>query len=283
MVAKNGFNTQWGLVSSDGTRAGAGFASLSPGESAPPLVDEEGRLWTVPLEEPDMLLQAQQFYAAALPAGIGATVDVPGPGAGLVRVFDGIQVLADVLAAPLAAVTGDIIAPGPTAYRVASGLTGAFAGNMLCYVLGEGEVFRVTNGSVNAGRVRATYRDVSAANVGLIRLGFGAAGAVLIPAPPAGFYRRLMQAWVMTSVNRTLSALINAYNTDSIAQTVEALRGGDLFWRGQSTGSLAVGAFQPLDQVPVTAVSGDMTVRTVAAIATANYVLTGANETLELL
>ena len=64
MVAKNGFNTQWGLVSSDGTRAGAGFASLSPGEGAPPLVDEEGRLWTRAID-PALMMPVGSFAVAA--------------------------------------------------------------------------------------------------------------------------------------------------------------------------------------------------------------------------
>lgn len=66
MVAKNGQNTQWGLVSSDGTRAGAGFASLSPGEGAPPLVDEEGRLWTRAID-PALMTPVGSLLVAAAP------------------------------------------------------------------------------------------------------------------------------------------------------------------------------------------------------------------------
>lgn len=44
---KDGSTDNWGLASSDGTRAAAGaaFPQLSSGEGGPPLIDEDGKLW----------------------------------------------------------------------------------------------------------------------------------------------------------------------------------------------------------------------------------------------
>lgn len=43
---KTGDNQQWGLVSPDGTRAGAGFGALPAGDGGEPLIDTESRIWT---------------------------------------------------------------------------------------------------------------------------------------------------------------------------------------------------------------------------------------------
>lgn len=48
---KDGFNDQYGLASSTGSRAAAGpaFPPLANGEGGPPLLDEEGRAWVRPV------------------------------------------------------------------------------------------------------------------------------------------------------------------------------------------------------------------------------------------
>lgn len=43
---KTGDNDQWGLVSTDGTAAGAGVAVLPAGYGGPPLIDPDRKVWT---------------------------------------------------------------------------------------------------------------------------------------------------------------------------------------------------------------------------------------------
>ena len=84
---KTNDNTQWGLVSSDGTRATAGFASAPDGDGVEPLVDKEGVLWArdaaSPIDPSTGLVRYDNGGAFAL-QGTANVSAVPGT---LIRVF----------------------------------------------------------------------------------------------------------------------------------------------------------------------------------------------------
>lgn len=232
----------------------------------------------------DPLRREAQSYKAALAGGVGVVTDVPGPAAGFVRVFDFVQVTADLIAAPLAAVKSDIVVlAGPTVYPVISGIAGTSSLNLSCYVLAEGEVLRVTNGGVNAGRLSATYFDVPSHFLTPIRVKItGPGSTVIIPEPPAGFYRRIYQAPLMSLQTRNNTGRFNLYNDDTVAHQVSAFMGATLLGRNAAVAAAAVGSFPANAQQPVVAGGGAYGMATQVAITTRQLSITGAYETLPL-
>lgn len=83
MTAKDGTNGQWGLATSDGTRAtaGAAFPALGNGEGGPPSIDGNGNVWVRPVggtpPAPGFLTAWQEHNTSELTdsAQIRGTVD----------------------------------------------------------------------------------------------------------------------------------------------------------------------------------------------------------------
>jgi hypothetical protein len=77
---KTGFNNQAQLASSDGTRAGAGFAPVPAGSGVEPLCDLEGRVWTRDAGGVPAGLSTRWQYPMAALAGSGLFVVIGTPG-----------------------------------------------------------------------------------------------------------------------------------------------------------------------------------------------------------
>lgn len=81
---KTGDNGQWGLASELGTRLDAGLASVPNGDGIPPLVDNDGRLWTRDAGSPVPSFGDVQFYD---PAALAAAHVVSAFPATVLRIY----------------------------------------------------------------------------------------------------------------------------------------------------------------------------------------------------
>jgi hypothetical protein len=218
------------------------------------------------------------FLSLAL--GAGATVDVPGPAAGFVRFFDLIQVVSNVLAAPLGTCTGFVVDASAVAWTTGTvTLVTGFTGSQS--PLGAGEVFRIVNGGATAGQINAVYEDVPAAQYTLVRASLGIVPVTVIPAAPAGFYSRWAireNAAVGTASGLSRWARVSVFNDDTIGHSIEYAIGGVILNRSNNLTATNTLLAMPPYRTPVT--TGAWTVRTVAAVVTRAPILVGAYETL---
>jgi hypothetical protein len=220
------------------------------------------------------------FLSFALPGG--GTVDVPGPAAGFVRFFDLIQVVSNVLAAPLVSVTGFLVDAGAVAWPTGTpspvlGFAGATS------PLGAGEVFRIVNGGGTAGRIGAVFYDVPAANYTLIRMALAAAPAVVIPAAPAGFFSRWAQREAPAFSSATGLALApraTIYNDDTVGHSAEIFVGGLILNRTNNITATNTLFSWPPYRVPI--IADDLSMGLAVAPVTRAPRLLGAYETLPL-
>jgi hypothetical protein len=219
-----------------------------------------------------------EFLSLALPAG--ATVDVPGPAAGFVRFFDFIQATSNTLAAPLTACTGAVVDASAVVWATGTltpviGFTGAQT------PIGEGEVFRVVNGGVTAGRLSAVFQDVPADRYTLVRAALGPVPVEVIPAAPPGFYSRWAQrenAGIGSASGLSRWARVILFNDDTIGHSVEYFIGGVLLCRSANiTATNTLMALPPF-RTPVT--TDAWTAGIVAAVVTRAPKIIGAYETL---
>lgn len=201
-------------------------------------------------------------FNAAL-AGAGGIVDVPGPAAGSVRVFDTITAVSNTVALTLATVT---CALNPGA-RLLGNLIAAFnTGNFaIGLVLEAGESVRVTNNGANAGRVTAIFYDVPKGSLSSVRLGLTLAPQIAVPAPAAG-YNEIYLAGQDSGGVRQVRFRVVIFNPDTITHTLEFFLGGVLHARSQAIAANAIGALaSAVPQVPAGA--GNLTVGLAAAVA----------------
>lgn len=229
-----------------------------------------------------------EFFGAAI-AAAGGTVDLPGPASGFIRLHNFISIVPDVAATPMSAVSAAIQQPpgtttAPLSAGAASGAGGTSATLFNYTAIGFGESIRITNGPASgAGRVNATYRDIPADNITLIRQVLGVGGVTLIPAPPAGFFRRFLKAPIQNGQQTTLYARQQWFNGDTVPHTVSGFLGGNLMSRNIATAANGASVFvAPTPELCVTAASGALTAATAVAVVTTAPVFSGAYETLAL-
>jgi hypothetical protein len=212
----------------------------------------------------------------------GATVDLPGPAAGFVRAYYQVGVYSTTVAVAIGVVTVAIwdgvtswpVTPGPTAASLGS----SFAPDV---PIGVGEVYRLVNAGANANRIAAAYVDYPAANVGLVRANITNVAQVLIPAPPAGFYRRCFHRTPGQDFQYFATpGAAKFYNRDTVAHQAWFRLGGVLLQRILSVASnAAVNPSIPLLLAPYTA---DLTLELFAAPTTTPPIFLGAYEQLPL-
>lgn len=227
------------------------------------------------------LYQPRSLYNAAL--GNAATVDMPGPAAGRVRLYDDISVVSDALGSAMTSATFDLITEAGTAYRFGrvTTITATQSGHYIA--VGYGEVVRVVNGGANTGRIVATYVDVPVDTITLVRTTVTDTPVVVIPAPAAGYFRRWSLAdRVTNSVLFLHTTRTKGYNRDSVTHSLECYLDSVLVSRSAARATLTTLDVSSPCQIAVTADTGDMTLRTVAAITTTAPVFIGSYETLPI-
>jgi hypothetical protein len=222
----------------------------------------------------------ESFVVVDIPAG--ATVDVPGPAAGFIRVFDNI-ILFTTGGGTMFAIPIFLVDALAATWQLQGGTPSTQIINyQVITPLGEGEVIRLgANGGADA-RAVATYRDYRADNVTLVRATLAAAPAVAIPEPPAGFFSRWYRRRITT--NATYFDLCGArvVNRDTVAASVRWTRGATLVGRGNVANATQSSPFNPVAQMPIVAGGGALSVELGAAPTTTAPILVGAYETLPL-
>ena len=218
------------------------------------------------------------FVSVSLPA-LGS-VDLPGPPAGFIRVYETIVVMPVLVAAPVTTLTIDLVQPGPTTYRIAATTTtgagtSAFQSQS---PLGNGELYRISAAGGGAGRVVSTYYDLPDTNITLVRLRLTAAPQIVIPAPPVGFANTPFRA-----LDTAMSWFISAggtqiFNADTVTHRYESFVGGLLSARNATAvvANQIVGLSVPLPDLVITADTGDLSIGMAEAVTTNGPTVTGA-------
>ncbi len=217
-----------------------------------------------------------------LAGGIGQVADFPGPPAGSIRVYDGLTMVADALASPLVNV---VVTFRPGDYIQQPAQSGAQSLNSLNPApLVFGETLRVTNGGVTSGRVQATYLDIPAVNITVVRQLLTNVAAMVIPVPGAGTFRRTLWTTQGNTLARTLGFTAHAaiLNRDNVGHSFEALIGGVLLARTAVVAAAGKSTMTPPIMFEITQASGPLTMRTTEAISTVQPIVLTAYETLPL-
>lgn len=229
----------------------------------------------------DFLNKKFEYFNEELPAA--GQVDIAGPAPGFIRIFDTVQIVANVQASPIAASAYGVVRSGGVDYRVTPNLSGAFTlGSNTNFIIGNGEVVRFYNPGATVGRIFGTYIDIKNVNITLIRLTINNVLKTLIPEPSsASFYNRLLQYWTCQFTTRTIHTKSNIFNADTVTHNFRLEMNGNVIGRTTNTTTLNNASTWPNNlNIPVTFGGGDMEIRTEAAITTTEPILVGAYETL---
>lgn len=222
--------------------------------------------------------QRRTLVSGAL--GVGATVVLPGPAAGFLRVYDQISATSDTIAGVLATVTTVL---QPANLRLSSTFTGATTNTAAPTPIGAGETIEIVNGGANAGQYAASYVDVPLGNVTLVRQAFSDAATSVIPAAAAGFANRILFVSQVFSAGTAFGPIgrMNCFNADAVAHTVEVLLGSALIGRSASANAGASATPIVPARLNVTAATGALNFRTGEAINTTNPHVLLAYETIQ--
>lgn len=207
----------------------------------------------------------------------GAFVDLPGPAAGLVRLYEPLIINTQGLVAGAAPVTARL---NPGNWLLNSS-NPPVSGGLLYRIpaLFAGESYRVTNTAAVAVGLSFGWVDVPATGLTAVRLAVTAALQTAIPAPAAGFARRWAQ-WASTAGGtRVITPLYQAINADSVTHNLEMLQGVAVVFRANQ---IAGSGFQSNINagVHVTADVGALQARCAEAMGTGFANLIGAYETI---
>lgn len=229
---------------------------------------------------------AKTFWKSSGPVPIvgGATVPIPGPAAGFLRIFSLIEWTADNPA--LAAVVDGTVQPAALRqWRAQSSLLSTIQLILEPLVLTVGESVDVTNTSANNGTMIYAFLDIAdPGNVTLVRTTYTAAApVVIIPAPAAG----LQRVWLKAVSSQGLAnfiprAAVNGFNDDTVAHQILTLLAGVVASRSGSVAAAALSvspAGSPQVDMAVTSVTGDLALQAVTGIVTNPITLIGAYQT----
>lgn len=215
---------------------------------------------------------------------INNTFDLPGPAAGYVRVYDAVMPVPNTVVAPLGSRI-DMVGTGiASPLRIWISLNTTTTQLARVPPIGVGQMLRFTNGAVNAVTLYATYNDIPASTITLVRSAPTNVLSTLIPAPPAGYVNRWL---IMGEANpqlsptaRTPNPKVVIFNADTVSHTFETVQSGVIVGRSFATTTQTTQAPPGTYEYVVRAGQGPLQVRTLAAITTTPPNWVGAYETL---
>lgn len=211
---------------------------------------------------------------------LGGTAAISGPAAGFVRVIQSPCINASDSVSALA--TTIVLNPG--AFPLGTAATQAILFNTVQIpVLGPGETLNITNGSASAAQLTYSYYDIPDTGITLVRQRFSNVPVTIVPAPAAGFWRRvLLVGGTAGQASKAAFSTAVPYNCDTAPVKWGFTLGAAPM--GFSTAATISMSGNPLPvpglpSVTVTAATGDLKISTLAAVATAQNTYFGAYET----
>jgi hypothetical protein len=215
----------------------------------------------------------------------GETVDLPGPAAGFIRIYDtNIGITPDTGGGLVPAIPCFIVDANAVAWQLVGSTPGTASTTLIQALspIGPGEFYRVgpSPGGAAPMLITASFVDLPASNVGLIRQGITTTPVDIIPAPPPGFFRQMYRRSLYTQLNALGVTLVNR---DSSSKAFLWTLGADLIARNAT---LASGSqtqpVQPTQLLAVTAATGALRLATTTVPATTNPSFLGAYETFPI-
>jgi hypothetical protein len=164
-----------------------------------------------------------------LPIAGLATVNLPVPAAGFIRIFDSTFVLADIAGGVVGGINASL-----NGRRVFTGGAAIFVSIAQTPDLGPTDVLAVSNLGATSGRLCGTYYDVPSAGLGLVRVQVTNALVTLIPLPPAGFRSTWITVVRGSSTVPTFGVRNTFFNEDTIAHSVTVMCNGLLTSRSSA-------------------------------------------------
>ena len=213
---------------------------------------------------------------------ISGTALLPGaPAVGTLRVYDSLVVTPTAFVAPGARL--ELFGPVTPLIRV--WVSVAFSHSLVVRpgALAFEEQLRFVNGAATDVTLYATYKDILAGNVSLVRTVLGLDTVPVIPTPPTGFVRRWLQFGEssLQSALRGFGSRVALFNADTVTHNVETLQDGFIVVRANQNAGLPMhpAAIPQLIALPT---MGSIEMRVAEAVVTMAPTLIGAYETLPL-
>lgn len=210
---------------------------------------------------------------------LGGTAVIPGPAAGFVRVL--LIPFTSAADAVTALATTCVLNPG--AFPLGTNATqNTLLNTVGTLVLGVGETLNLANNSAGAVQLSYSYYDVPDTGITLVRIRFSNTPVTIVPAPPAGFWRRiLLVSGNQGTLQRGVQCAAVPYNCDSVSQRWGMFLGGTLLAYNSATISMSgnPSLVPEVGAATVTPATGALAIATLVAITTAQLTYVGAYET----
>lgn len=214
-------------------------------------------------------------------AATSGTLSIPGPAAGFLRIFFEVQFTSKGSTPAITATlnpSGLLLARAVSMGAVTNGSQPLIL-SAAPLVLGEGETLDLENTGGADCNIFYSYHDVPKGNVTLVRVQFDDTPVEIIPASPAGFFRRWLVGTTQSGSSISARTAAIAFNDDSATAIVEYFIGGDIVSRVNSASAGAANALN-LTGADWAIRSDAVTVGAHAAITTRKLNFIGAYETV---